>query len=97
MPGKFCGLTDAVWAINTIIWVLITGARWADVPEEKGGDDASTEELLHRQTRNKYNIRQLSVNTGHGVPQSLRPFAVTVSRISRSPLGKTDKSLYRVR
>jgi transposase len=71
MPGKFCGLTDAVWAIiepllpavpakpgrgrphapfrdilNTIIWVLITGARWADVPEENGFGSRSTS---HRQ------------------------------------------------
>ena len=67
MSGKFCGLTDAAWAIiepllpaallepgkgrphapfrdtlNTIVWILITGARWIDVPTEKGFASRST-------------------------------------------------------
>jgi len=47
IPDPFIGYVGRPHApfrdiINTIIWVLISGARWADVPEEEGFASRST-------------------------------------------------------
>ncbi len=47
IPDPFIGYVGRPHApfrevVNTIVWVLITGARWADVPQEKGFASRST-------------------------------------------------------
>lgn len=47
IPDPFIGYVGRPHApfravVNTIVWILITGARWADVPEEEGFASRST-------------------------------------------------------
>jgi transposase len=47
IPDPFTGYVGRPHApfravVNTIVWILITGARWADVPEEEGFASKST-------------------------------------------------------